>query len=426
MFRSLVSIALVFMSFTMLSAQKAHVDTIALNWEFVSEVTPNGPLQYFNGSIWQRLVDYSWLRSDDEGETWETVSLPDTLERIVLMRGGADHWIIKVVGNGTGFYYSGDEGQTWRRIVEGIDGDDFWIDGNRIFFFGKELVWSADQGMTWNREATPPERISQMFRLENTLFFIAQFSHNYYRSTDEGQSWERFDGPLSSPNALGFFDNQLWCTAKTGQVWLSDDLGQSWVPSSDSLPDSGWGWPLFRDRFDCAFIENGLIVMEDHYFLLSNNFPYGIARIIFGQEAGGCWAMIENMPTLDLKSYFFSDNYFLIQDAENLWRVNRLALEQSFCITTSLATPELQVETFKVYPNPVLSDQLVLEVYSVHDSFAEVIISDGSGQVKEQYSRILRAGNNRLPFKLAHLPAGTYTMVVSPKGRSAQVIKFVK
>jgi photosystem II stability/assembly factor-like uncharacterized protein len=182
------------------------------------------------------------LETTDGGVTWQGRNrgmlndyLPDPAAEwghdphfVTLSTGQPDHvW----QQNHSGVFYSSDGAVTWTRVSQPDAG----------VHFGFPIAVDADDGKTaW---VVPGKADSARMAIDGGLFVA--------RTTDGGQSWQQQREGLPQENAYDVvyrhaLDNRGDCLAfgsTTGNLYVSENRGDSWVAVANNLP------PVYSVRF---------------------------------------------------------------------------------------------------------------------------------------------------------------------------------
>jgi len=101
------------------------------------------------------------------------------------------------------------------------------------------FIVSEDNGDTWVQRTMPPgyEEFDDIFWCSHGIYIPNPKEDFFYRSTDEGQSWDTIIPPFSFNDFYWKFDDRLY-VASSGVFWRTDQSGDNW--SSLDIPlDSG-------------------------------------------------------------------------------------------------------------------------------------------------------------------------------------------
>lgn len=182
------------------------------------------------------------LETTDGGKTWRGRNngmlndyLPDPAAEwghdphfVTLSTGQPDHvW----QQNHSGVFYSNDGAATWKRVSQPDAG----------VHFGFPIAVDADDGKTaW---VVPGKADSARMAIDGGLFVA--------RTTDGGESWQPLRRGLPQENAYDVvyrhaLDNSGDCLAfgsTTGNLYVSEDRGDSWTAVANNLP------PIYSVRF---------------------------------------------------------------------------------------------------------------------------------------------------------------------------------
>ena len=164
------------------------------------------------------------VRSTDAGETWSRHikgSLRDC--HTLKFHSSNGSWAYEAGGTGGGASVSKDGGATWSKVKEGLDQH-----------YGVACAADPDRPELWYVSVSPGP---------GKAHSIANAQAHIYRS-EQGNSWERLTGGLpqpldSMPYGLATAPSRpglVIAALKNGQIWASEDEGDSW----NQLP-VGWG-----------------------------------------------------------------------------------------------------------------------------------------------------------------------------------------
>jgi photosystem II stability/assembly factor-like uncharacterized protein len=202
------------------------------------------------------------IRTTDGGETWEEIKL------IKKITGGITFDFINskdgYVAAGTGYSlrsYSDertfgivilrttDGGRTWHKVYEDSESGNIHmitavsdrlvlaaIDGNYI-------LRSENAGRRWKRIDLPSGGVSSIRVQDNGTLWAVGHGGGFYRSADQGKSWQRpTDFPSSLANRtwwdVGFIDSQLGlAVGDHGAFAITTDGGTSWAENPVGVND---------------------------------------------------------------------------------------------------------------------------------------------------------------------------------------------
>jgi photosystem II stability/assembly factor-like uncharacterized protein len=177
------------------------------------------------------------LISSDKGMNWRQVQVPtrETLTGVFFL----DNRLGWAVGHDAVILRTRDGGEHWEKVYEAPEDDrplfDVWFRDDRLGFaigaYGLCLR-TLDGGDRWEPVLVSEEEwhLYDMTRSANGHLYIAAESGQIYRSDDNGDSWVT----LSSPYDGSFFGvmalegNTVLIFGLRGHVFRSDDAGASW------------------------------------------------------------------------------------------------------------------------------------------------------------------------------------------------------
>ncbi len=292
----------------------------------------DGTTLYGNGN--------SIFRTTDEGSIWTNVrgNMKDSVSQpsLVFVNGStmfASDFLA------AGLYRSVDGGLTWAQVGSGLsqfgavqtivasgsalltassgrvhkstDNGDTWFQtdnsitqfvnfglvtkiGNVVYAHGTNVYRSTDEGVTW---IDSDEGMPAFFQVDaiasngNYLFAGGQYSSTYYRSSNNGDSWEARPALPSNGNVNQFFglgSNIFACSPNNG-IFLSTNDGGSWTKISTGLPNTNYRYSLaihnswllagtsgnavWRRPLSQVTDVSEAIVLTPNVFTLNQNYP---------------------------------------------------------------------------------------------------------------------------------------------------------
>jgi len=266
----------------------------------------------------------------------------------------------------SGIYRSDDEGNSWKSA--GISGSVSNLIANRntvLCTINGQIFYSSDQGSVWN-SGDITFSSNAITIIKNTIF--AGGDKGLFASTDDGISWELTswtanDGDGSFLNdsivsALGSYGDGLFLGTIAQGIFLSGDLGKSWMNASSGLPPNA-----------------GI-----------SDFGFGPKDVFVGIQGN-------------------------LNDTSGVWR-RPLSDFGISAVSETLALP-LQIQS---YPNP-FSSQATIAFTSPNEGYAEVTIVNLLGsQVGRLFAGELAAGEHSFAWSASNLPPGMYECVVNAGG----------
>jgi len=213
------------------------------------------------------------LRSNDAGQTWIPIPVPDTLtiyEELVV-----GQWI--VIGGPGGAFRTADNGATWEPVLSYLY--NMCSDGQRIYGSGgNSILASEDFGQSWDT-LTSIEKVSDIIVKDSVIIVTHYHDPNRLTvSTDYGFTWEHF-----LPNIPSFINMDQMING----VWHEGELYGFWGGSIFKTSDFGKNWTETTAP-NLYIIVNGISVGDE---LLASGRTNGIFR---SADGGDSWAAVNN------------------------------------------------------------------------------------------------------------------------------------
>jgi len=171
--------------------------------------------------------------------------------RVIVTRGTLDGL------NPAEIAYSDDRGATFTNVNVGAVNGQYAIGtGQPLFAWNGSNIWlvttggyiyfSKDAGITWTAQesgATTTQNLHSVYFVDDKVGFAVGDNNAILRTTD-GENWSALTGPaaenLSIAQAVFAFDrNRIWIGYDSGNLYFSNDGGDSWFERS--YPGSGTG-----------------------------------------------------------------------------------------------------------------------------------------------------------------------------------------
>lgn len=179
------------------------------------------------------------LTSADSGETWRQADVPTRATLTGVSFADRNHGL--AVGHDSVILRTSDGGATWNRVHWDPEADgpflDVWFgdakNGIVIGAYGRCSI-TRDGGTTWVERTVSGDdfHLNQIAAAAGGRLYIAAEGGNVYRSDDAGESWTA----LASPYAGSFFGvlplegNSVLVFGLRGHMYRSDDAGATWAP----------------------------------------------------------------------------------------------------------------------------------------------------------------------------------------------------
>lgn len=178
------------------------------------------------------------LVSDDEGKHWEAKKTP--VSRTLTGVAFKDEKLGVAVGHGASLVRTEDGGNTWTQIElpdAGIDSllGVTYVDGDHFIAYGAFGLYldSTDAGRSWQRHPILEEdfdrHISQVLPVGSMLLLVAE-SGTLARSEDGGATWTRLTSPYEGSffGAVAGTDGALLAFGMRGNIFRTTDMGATW------------------------------------------------------------------------------------------------------------------------------------------------------------------------------------------------------
>jgi photosystem II stability/assembly factor-like uncharacterized protein len=183
------------------------------------------------------------LYSDDQGKTWTQAKVPTRqLLTAVYFVDDQHGW---AVGHDAQILASSDGGATWSKQFEDLKREapllDVWFKdlqtGIAVGAYGA-LLETTDGGQHWQDIGERLDNEDQFhlngiaYVKDGGLFIVGEMG-SMFRSPDDGQTWEKLEGPYQGSlfGVLGTAEsNTLLAYGLRGNLFRSTDFGSTWQP----------------------------------------------------------------------------------------------------------------------------------------------------------------------------------------------------
>lgn len=179
------------------------------------------------------------LTSADSGETWQQAEVPTraTLTGVAFV----DRKLGWAVGHDSVILRTSDGGATWNRVHWDPEADgpflDVWFadakNGIAIGAYGRCSV-TRDGGTTWVERTVSADdfHLNQIAAAADGRLYIAAEGGNVYRSDDAGESWTALESPYAGSffGVLPLEGKSVLVFGLRGHMYRSDDAGATWAP----------------------------------------------------------------------------------------------------------------------------------------------------------------------------------------------------
>ena len=181
------------------------------------------------------------LYSDDQGATWAQAKVPTRqLLTAVYFVDDKQGW---AVGHDAQILATADGGATWTQQFQDLKREapllDVWFnDANHGLAVGAygALIETTDGGKTWNDVSERLDNEDQFHlnaiaHIKDAGLFIVGEQGSMFRSSDDGQTWEKLQGPYEGSlfGVIGTVQPQtLLAFGLRGNLYRSTDFGSTW------------------------------------------------------------------------------------------------------------------------------------------------------------------------------------------------------
>lgn len=356
------------------------------------------------------LSEKSFYSSGDNGTTWDSLSsftgigpqhilfLNDTLFVYANWAVVADGSPMK---DSPCIFRSDDGGHTWKTILSSFMGaGSMTISGRTIFCTVDpiHLLKSTDYGTSWDTLSynlpSSSGQIDNLFSFNKKLY-AAQYKDRMYRSSDGGLNWTDISGSLQLPGYPFMFSNsKYFFVASDSILYRSSDDGETWEKLMIPL--------IPKISVYCAAATDTVI------FLSGTDRKNFTAKVYAGTISSNRWRDIS--AGLPEGTNFFPtdltvmDNWLYLAGSRELWKYSLshlLAVEDNPAAVTTFSLSQN-------YPNPF--NPMTTIRYSIPGySFVELKIFDMLGrEVQSLVNNEQSAGDHSVKFNGSSLPSGMY------------------
>lgn len=339
--------------------------------------------------------------SDDNGETWNTASLPADFTRTTV---GLDQrmYAYNLATSQPRFFTSTDSGETWEaKSIGGLPllgtrQKPLAADSNYVYLTGQKAdnyeIWKIDPvALNATLIYTTTDWIDQILVKGGSLYMVKQ--GQLYRSDDEGVTWKFLPIP-SGPIDIGFqfLGNSLWAGSLTGGIQYSLDKGNTWTsmnyptddytlrPTGFAVDNDGY---VYVGVMNVGVIKSKVPVLNNHKPTSGNVVKQGIEDELIVFAAGDFeeqYADDENEPLKEIRIVTLPGEGTLTLEGEPITENQIIAVEDIDKLTfiNPVNVFGRYEFTFKVSDGRHFSEadaSAILQVEAVNDAPAFSVIS---------------------------------------------------
>lgn len=221
------------------------------------------------------------LYSDDQGSTWIQAKVPTRqLLTAVFFVDAKQGW---AVGHDAQILASVDGGATWTQQYQDLKREapllDIWFnDANHGLAVGAygALVETTDGGKSWNDVSDRLDNEDQFHlnaiaHIKDAGLFIVGEQGSMFRSSDDGQTWEKLEGPYEG-SLFGVISTAqpqtLLAYGLRGNLYRSTDFGSTWeqveLNAARGSLEFGLSGATLLDDGSIVVVGNGGSVVVSH------------------------------------------------------------------------------------------------------------------------------------------------------------------
>lgn len=341
------------------------------------------------------------FRSTTNGISWDTIltlpytsTPPNPFIKAITVNEAGD---VFIGGINPDIQRSTNQGQTWEPLLDGFtsNGDffaeEFFVCPNQTILTGSHvrISYMLPNSSTWIPTENTGDHHEGFTINSQGHIFSGSFLGNIYRSTTNGETWEKIstleiegEGTVVIENIATSITDSLFVTTLNG-LWRSGDNGISWTHVKDDHPLQG----------DVTAMPDGSI------FITGYN---GDSPIQKSMDDGESWEYVdinnlEGSPKVLAKD---QQGYLYIGTTNGLYR--------SSSPLTSVNTQKAGPILYQNYPNP-FNEATTISFSLTHPTEIEMNVFDPFGkEVKTLIKDYMTAGNHTVQWDASDLPAGVY------------------
>ncbi len=221
------------------------------------------------------------LYSDDQGSTWTQAKVPTRqLLTAVFFVDEKHGW---AVGHDAQILASADGGATWTQQYQDLKREapllDIWFKdaehGLAVGAYGA-LIETTDGGKTWadvsdRLDNEDQFHLNAIASIKDTGLFIVGEQGSMFRSSDDGQTWEKLEGPYQG-SLFGVIStaqpHTLLAYGLRGNLYRSTDFGSTWeqveLNAARGALEFGLSGATLLDDGSLVVVGNGGSVVVSH------------------------------------------------------------------------------------------------------------------------------------------------------------------
>ncbi len=183
---------------------------------------------------------------------WEPI-MQDTSVREVFVQ---DTNIFVGTSDGR-IYLTGDFGQSWTKLIDGLPGSvmDIGIsDSNKLFCSSQRFIYSSNNWFDWNQVYQISSDVTCMTIDGANIYVGGGFSAGIHASLDNGIHWSDISGNLVTPylTSVAAEDTNLMISLYSHSVFHSTNFGTNWNENNQGILDD-----IFALHYHLGFYAGG-------------------------------------------------------------------------------------------------------------------------------------------------------------------------
>ena len=353
--------------------------------------------------------------SSDDGETWETLKVPDEKIKDFAVHENGDLFVlIQETLFFTSVKRSSNKGETWTDLQVNVSVSasfsEIAVTGDGTVWLKHEdgLIFSEDLGANWEKLGFPQVALYFPPAVHPNGNIYLNTLVGSFLSEDDGETWTHIvpqydilEPPYISQSGKVYliaFD----ASEPETVVLVSDEVGNNFTPLP-FLPDQLITFFQLKILADC---DENLILTDLTRILLSLDSGNSWINLGFGIQDG---AIINDI-------YLDESNFLYLGLSNDVIQRSK----EPTCDFTNIESPEEKDLNIRIYPNP-MSDFAVINIENQRESEYSIKIFDVTG--KEL--RTEKISSNQHKFQRENLNSGLYFYQIESKNQMLKTGKLI-
>jgi photosystem II stability/assembly factor-like uncharacterized protein len=205
-----------------------------VSWESViADILPVFHLKEIGGKIYAGLYDQGALISNDGGDSWESLTglAAKRFNRLAILPNGT------MIAGGEELFVSSDNGKNWQSTAGLEPGEiisEMVVGGQYVYILTQERVLCSRDGKNWKNVFQLKEKPSAL-AVDGHNVWVGGLDGEIWRSDDAGETWKSLSTPFRSLPVKSLASKETVVLAVTSRhqarevyLWRSVDGGQNW------------------------------------------------------------------------------------------------------------------------------------------------------------------------------------------------------